>query len=296
MASKLTQYTILLTDDEPQNLKYLFDTLSKENYNIIIAPNGKIATDLAVEQQPDAIIMDWDMPEMNGVEATKHIRENEQTKHIPIIMATGAMTSTENLKTALQAGANDYIRKPFDTIEIIARINSMINQSIEHKKNILLQQTIAEQKIKFLEIELEQNTSALSIAKLQLIEKGQYQTKLIDDLQELKIHVSESGYHLINQIISYCKTSKNKINWQELEILFEKVHHSFYNKLQIQFPGLTKNEKKICALIKLNLSTKEIAIITNKNIDAIKKAKNRLKAKLKLNKIESLYNTIQSIN
>lgn len=289
-------YKILLADDEPQNLKYLFDTLSAENYQIIIAPNGEIALKLAIEETPDAIIMDWDMPVMDGLEATKQLRKKEQTKHIPIIMATGKMTSTKNLRSALNAGANDYIRKPFDTIEIIARINAMIKQSVEHKKNIELRATIAAQEIQFLKTKLEQNTSALSIAKLRLIENGEYQLKILNDLEELRSHVTESGEKLINQIVSYCKSSKVKINWQEFEVLFENVHPSFFDRLQTLFPALTKNEKKMSALIKLNLTTKEISIITNKNIDAIKKAKTRLKAKLGHESIKSLYDIIQSIN
>ena len=141
------KYKILLADDEPQNLKYLFDALATEDYQIFSAPNGAVAVDQAVKHLPDAIIMDWDMPVLNGFEAVKRIRENSATISIPIIMATGKMTSTENLKMALDAGANDYIRKPFDVIEIIARVKSMIRLNQEYNKNIALQHELAEQEI-----------------------------------------------------------------------------------------------------------------------------------------------------
>jgi DNA-binding response OmpR family regulator/DNA-binding CsgD family transcriptional regulator len=296
MLKKNTKYKVLLADDEPQNLKYLFEALSDENYYIYTAPNGAIAVEQSMKYMPDAIIMDWEMPETNGIEAIKQLRKEEKTKNIPIIMATGKMTSTENLKTALKAGANDYIRKPFDTIEIIARVNSMIIHSIEHKKNIELQQQIAKQQITHLEEELERNTSELSIAKLRLIKKGEYITELLTDLQNLKKHTTDKGIEIINKIISQCKMNESGVNWKEFELLFEKVHQSFFSQLQLIYPELTLNEKRLCALIKLNLTTKEISAISNKSIDAIKKGKSRLKTKLKLEDIESLYRIIQDIN
>ena len=293
---KTERHKILLADDEPQNLKSLFEALTSENYQIYTAPNGAVAFEQALKYLPKAIIMDWDMPGTSGIEAVRWIREQPQTKNIPIIMATGKMTSVENLKAALDAGASDYIRKPFDTVEIIARVKSMIRFYLEYQKNIELQQQVAEREIANLKYELEMNTSALTVAKLRLIESGQNTSQLISDLEKLKNCDSETGEAIIPKIISYCRANNFKVNWIEFETLFQKVHPSFYNRLQKIFPGLTKNERKICALIKLNLATKEISAIMNKESNAVKKAKHRLKGKLGLKNMDSLYCFVQEIN
>ena len=94
-----------------------------DQIEILNAGNGKMAVRVAEEELPDIIIMDWDMPEMNGIMAIKQLQADERTKHIPVIMCTGVMTSAENLQLALETGAIDYIRKPVDTLELKARIN-----------------------------------------------------------------------------------------------------------------------------------------------------------------------------
>ncbi len=290
------RHKIVLADDEPQNLRSLFNALASENYRIYTAPDGKVAYEQVLKHMPNAVIMDWDMPGTSGLEAIKRIRENPGTKYIPIIMATGKMTSTENLETALKAGANDYIRKPFDNIEIIARVKSMIGLHLEYKKNIKLQTQVAEQELASIRKELERNTSALATAKLKLIESGQNLSQLIGELQKLRGHVSGKGDEMITEIISYSKANCFVVNWKEFETLFGKVHQSFYGKLQSLFPGLTQKEKNLCALIKLNMDTKEISAVTSRKADAVKKAKNRLRTKLGIEKMGSLYRFLQEIN
>ena len=131
---KNPKYKILLVDDEPQNIQFLFESLDTEIYRVFVASNGKNAVELTLKLHPDVVVMDWDMPEMDGMEAISIIRDNEAVKDIPILVATGKMTSLENLHTALKTGANDYIRKPFDPIEIEARVHSMIRLGLEQQK------------------------------------------------------------------------------------------------------------------------------------------------------------------
>ncbi len=124
-------YTILVVDDERANLMVLMELLANmgENYRVISAPNGKIACDLALSKQPDAIVMDWEMPEMDGVEALKKLKLNPETSDIPVIMATAVRTDTANVIEALEAGASDYIRKPIETLELKARVKSALTLS-----------------------------------------------------------------------------------------------------------------------------------------------------------------------
>ncbi|NJO87986.1 MAG: response regulator [Chloroflexia bacterium] len=125
----MKQYSILIVDDMPENLDIVIDFLKESglNFKILKAPNGKIACDIAEKKMPNLIITDWDMPVMNGVEAIKWLKNNEVTKDIPVIVMSGAMIQPVDVKTALEFGAVDYIRKPVDKIELIARVNSMLN-------------------------------------------------------------------------------------------------------------------------------------------------------------------------
>lgn len=128
---------ILAVDDHPDNLQIMINyILSLDNkYSLLGAPNGEIACKIAEKELPDLIIMDWEMPVMNGIDAVKQLKKDEKTKDIPVVMATGVMMSSEDLKIALEAGAIDYIRKPIDKVEFLARINSIL-QLGEHIKEI----------------------------------------------------------------------------------------------------------------------------------------------------------------
>jgi two-component system, sensor histidine kinase and response regulator len=128
------QAKILVIDDEQNYLDLITETLQGKNYKILQALNGKMGCMVAEKFIPDIIITDWEMPEMNGIETLNHLKKNQLTKDIPVIMCTGIMTSSKNLHTALDAGAADFIRKPVDTIELTARINSALNLSKSIRK------------------------------------------------------------------------------------------------------------------------------------------------------------------
>lgn len=126
--------TILVIDDEQRFLDVITNTLKASNYKVIQALNGEMGVMVALKFMPDIIICDWEMPVMDGIEAIKTLKNDKETKDIPVIMATGAMTTSDDLNTALNAGAVDYIRKPIDPIELIARINSALKLSKSYKE------------------------------------------------------------------------------------------------------------------------------------------------------------------
>lgn len=120
---------VLVIDDEQTYLDLITDTLKEKKYKILQALNGEMGYMVAQKFIPDIIITDWEMPELNGVETIRRLKSNPVTKDIPVIMCTGIMTSSENLETSLNVGAVDYIRKPVDPLELVARINSALNLS-----------------------------------------------------------------------------------------------------------------------------------------------------------------------
>jgi len=132
-------YSILIVEDQQTILQILASMLSDEelDYSIISATNGKEACQLAIEKQPDLILMDWMMPVMSGLEAVKKLKSMQETKDIPVLMITWHK-ELEKLHEAFEAGSADYITKPIEKIELLARINSVLNES-NYKKEILKQ-------------------------------------------------------------------------------------------------------------------------------------------------------------
>jgi len=122
--------TILIVDDQPDIIDSMTDYLMNErqNYKCLQAINGKMAIEVALIRMPDLIIMDWDMPLMNGYEALLALKSNPETSHIPVIMATGR-TAPEDLDKALNSGAADYIRKPIEKQELLARVRTCLGIS-----------------------------------------------------------------------------------------------------------------------------------------------------------------------
>lgn len=126
-----TGMTLLIVDDDPNSLHSIYQAIEQINdtHNVIKAINGEIALKVAKKHRPDLIITDWEMPEMDGITLIRELQAHRHTRDIPVIMCTGVMTSSENLQTALDAGAIDYVRKPVDPIELRARMQSVLRLS-----------------------------------------------------------------------------------------------------------------------------------------------------------------------
>lgn len=118
---------VLLVDDNP---KYLRDALPFYGYNVDVAVNGLEAISMLSKNltKYDIVLLDVMMPEMNGFETLKNIRENEYTKFIPVIMIT-AVSEEQKIISGLKSGADDYIVKPFILPNLLARIEALLRRS-----------------------------------------------------------------------------------------------------------------------------------------------------------------------
>lgn len=125
---------ILVVDDELEHLNAICDMLQGGPFSVLRTSRAERALDIALENLPDLIVTDWDMPGLGGIELIRRLKEHEATRDIPVIMCTGKMTSSENLETALAAGAVDYIRKPVEPIELRARTRSMLQLSASYRR------------------------------------------------------------------------------------------------------------------------------------------------------------------
>ncbi len=113
--------TILVVDDNPDELRFLVDTLDAARMTVLIARSGEATLALLKEAQPDLILMDGVMPGMSGIETTRAIKRNPKTAHIPVIFMTG-LTDPDHVVAALGTGGVDYVRKPVVIEELLARI------------------------------------------------------------------------------------------------------------------------------------------------------------------------------
>jgi putative two-component system response regulator len=142
---------ILLVDDEETNLHLLKALCQKMGYGCLTANNGRQAVETAVSQNPDLIMMDVIMPEMDGFEATRQLKANPATTHIPIIMVTAASSREDKLR-GIASGANDFITKPVDVQELSLRIKNNLNIKEYHDllKNysLTLEQQVQERTVK----------------------------------------------------------------------------------------------------------------------------------------------------
>ena len=128
----ITIKKVLVVDDDKNICELLKLYLVKEGFNVVFAYDGSEAVTKAKEEKPNIIVLDVMMPVINGWEACKLIR---QFSDVPIIMLT-ALDTTENKVQGLNIGADDYIVKPFEPVEVVARINAHLRREEKTAENV----------------------------------------------------------------------------------------------------------------------------------------------------------------
>ena len=118
---------MLVADDDEDIVRFVEVNLRLEGFEVVTAADGKEALDQADELSPDLILLDIMMPEMDGFEVCQRLRAASRTKHVPIIMLTAKSLSADKV-VGLTSGADDYIIKPFDPIELVARVKSALRR------------------------------------------------------------------------------------------------------------------------------------------------------------------------
>ena len=115
---------ILLVDDS-NTVLLMHRMLLKDDYELIIANDGKAAVELAAKEQPDLIFMDLVMPKMSGIDACRALRAEAKTRSIPVIMVT-TRGEAQNIEASYAAGCDEYIIKPFDSTELLAKLHNYL--------------------------------------------------------------------------------------------------------------------------------------------------------------------------
>ena len=121
------QPVVLVADDEEDIRELIVFRLENSGYTVIEAHDGAEALELARSEQPDLAVLDVMMPKMDGYELTQRLREDEATSRMPIILLT-ARTQEADVQHGFDAGADDYIRKPFSPEELRSRVQAILGR------------------------------------------------------------------------------------------------------------------------------------------------------------------------
>ena len=120
--------TVMIIEDEASLVTMLRYNLEKEGYAVTEASDGEEAVTVADETPPDAVILDWMLPRMSGIEVCRQLRRKPETRHVPIIMLTARSEETDKVR-GLNVGADDYMTKPFSMPELVARVRALLRRA-----------------------------------------------------------------------------------------------------------------------------------------------------------------------
>jgi len=130
--------TILIADDEPNQLELMDYNLRNAGFSIIKASNGLDALELIENNTPDLIILDWMMPKMSGIDVCRTLRSRSETKLLPIIILS-ARSEDSDKSLGLDTGADDYISKPFSPKELLSRVKALLRRARPALVNDIIQ-------------------------------------------------------------------------------------------------------------------------------------------------------------
>jgi DNA-binding response OmpR family regulator/DNA-binding CsgD family transcriptional regulator len=286
----MNKQKILIVDDEPAFLEGIVNYYieSREPYELYQALNGETALRVVKEVMPDLVLTDWEMPVMDGLQLIGKMQAVEALRDIPVIMVTGCMLSPNDLRTAMSVGAVDYIRKPIDKTELLARTKTMLRISSSNK-------TIRKQEEDRLNTELEYHKKELAIAALHLANYQKRNEEMLVEIKRLIPYINKEGMEIVRKIISDNKSNYENDFLNIFETQFRDVHAGFYERLDNQHPELTPTEKKICTFLKMNLNTKEIAVLLLSTPASIEVTRAKIRKKIGLEHFQSLTEYVAGI-
>ncbi|PLY09744.1 MAG: hybrid sensor histidine kinase/response regulator [Arcobacter sp.] len=215
------KYTILIVDDKFENLQYLDKILKNEEYDIRATPDSMMALKAAKLNEPDLILLDIKMPEIDGYELCKLFKKEENLKEIPIIFIS-ALDNIEDKVRAFEEGGVDYITKPFEPKEILARVKTQLDiyKSKKTIKNLLNQQDLFVKKI------MHEMNTPVSIISLntELIEQKNGPSKQIEAIKAstktLSSIYGDLSYKIKKENREYKITQINLLNFISSRVMF----------------------------------------------------------------------------
>ncbi len=232
---KNKKYKVLIVDDIEVNLQVLGGMLGKKNIAILFASNGKQAIKIARKKLPDLILLDINMPEMNGYAVCEILKNDEQTKEIPIIFLS-ALNEKNDIVKGFESGAVDYITKPFNNAELLARLFTHLElktaRDIINKQNKELKRINAT-KDKFFSIiahDLKNPFNALmGFSSLLLKNHLTYDAKMREKFIESINSCAEISYKLLENLLTWSRSQSGSIKYNPIKLdmktqLYETIY------------------------------------------------------------------------
>lgn len=219
------EVTILIVDDDPTNLEILSEYLQQAEFKTLTAQNGESALQQSEHAQTDLILLDVIMPDIDGFETCRRLKHHEATKDIPVIFLT-AMTDMISKVTGFQAGGVDYITKPFQLEEVLARVNTHL--TIRKQQQQLQQQTeqlkaLNAEKDKFLSMIAHDLRSPFSTLRLLIgIAAENVEDSGQDELENIMRLLKKSSENLYSLL-------ENLLAWSRIQRGVMKYHPQYLN-------------------------------------------------------------------
>lgn len=196
------QRTILIVDDVADNLRVLSRTLTEQGYQVRCAKNGSMALMGVQAASPDLILLDIKMPDMDGYEVCQKLKAAEQTRDIPVIFLS-ALDDVLDKVRAFDVGAVDYITKPFQIDEVLARVKNQIALQVAkaeiYKLNVELEQRIRQRtvQLQITNLELQREVTERKQAEKSLQESEERFESILNSLQEVVWSVAAQTWELL---------------------------------------------------------------------------------------------------
>ena len=118
-------HKVLVVDDDPVIVRLLEVNFEMEGFTVVTAVDGQDGVDKARAEQPDVVVSDVMMPKLNGLELAAALKADDATKHIPIVLLS-AKAQVDDIRSGLDAGADDYVTKPFEPLDLIDRVTKLL--------------------------------------------------------------------------------------------------------------------------------------------------------------------------
>jgi|YelNatPaOPRAMG01_1025707.scaffolds.fasta_scaffold00203_18 Osmosensitive K+ channel histidine kinase len=199
---------ILVVDDAPDNLILLEKLLKRNGFDVINAASGKECIAKSQAENPDLIILDVAMPDMNGFETLKHIRENELTRSIPVIFLTANLKDAKSIEEGLSLGADEYLTKPINQDELLARVRSLL-------RAVMAERELEQVKSDFQSMLVHDLRSPLSsiMGVLELAVNGEFDSdpQALKDFLRSAYDTASKMLELINNILDVAKLEAGKL-------------------------------------------------------------------------------------
>lgn len=250
--NSINSYEILIVDDTPEQIEMAMVVLKKHNYKVRVATKGLTALKALEKHKPDLILLDIFMPEINGFELCKIIKARDEYKNIPVIFLTSS-GDEESIKNGFESGAQDYVTKPFNSTELLARVNTHIKLKAQAEH---LYQANKELDSFCYSIAHDLKAPLLSISKLIEYLSLDYYDKLGDEGNALINNIQKKSAELtdiINHLLEFSRMCEMEIKLEPIDL--SQLFRSVFDELM-----LTQSNRTI------KLILPELPVITGDSI------------------------------